>query len=147
MGRLRLRPVHITHNVMKGIVWCALALLGAVDLWDAALAAQAQASGLGLTEAFAGKDSQGLPAVFALGLVLAGAPLDSRSAVPAYEDCATACRLDGACVTFMYCGEPVRLGHRVPARATAAAAGLAPLTRSQPVLPTLPAGWLHAAGQ
>ena len=87
---------------MKGLLLPLLA-----TLWGAALAAEAQGPSLGMTEAFAGQDSDNQPAVFAVGVALAGDPLESQQAVPAFADCATACRLNGECATFMYCGELV----------------------------------------
>lgn len=66
------------------------------------------ASSLGSTEAFSGKDSDGQPAVFAVGVELAGAPLATLPALPAYADCAAACRLNATCSSFMYCGAQVR---------------------------------------
>lgn len=66
------------------------------------------ASSLGSTEAFSGKDSDGQPAVFAVGVELAGAPLATLPALPAYAACAAACRLNATCSSFMYCGAQVR---------------------------------------
>lgn len=73
-----------------------------------ALGESPAASSLGSTEAFKGKDSEGQPAVFAVGLVLGGEPLATLPALPAYADCATACRLNATCSSFLYCGAQVR---------------------------------------
>ncbi len=75
-----------------------------------ALAAEGRGSVLGSTEAFIGQDSEGQPAVYAVGLVLDGEPLASLAAVPAYADCATACRADAECTVFLHCGAQVRHG-------------------------------------
>lgn len=91
---------------MKGL----LVPLLAAALWGAALAAEAQGPSLGLQEAFKGQDSSNQTAIFAVSLALAGEPLQSQPAVPTFADCATTCRLNGECATFLYCGALVSRG-------------------------------------
>lgn len=100
--------------------------LAAAALLRGVLAAELRSSVLGLTEALAGQDSAGAPAIYSVGVLLGGEPLSSLGAVPTYADCASACRLNGECTAFAFCGAEVRQGsaclHRAlppPARAAA----------------------------
>lgn len=128
---------------MSGLL---LPLLAAA-LCGVALAAELSGSQLLETEAFSGKDSDGLPAVYAVAAVLDGEPLALLPGVPAYADCATACRLNGSCTVFLFCGSQVR--DRPPAAAAAAAEHRRRLAGTSTPTPALAAaaGWLRHAGQ
>lgn len=131
---------------MRGIILP----LAAAALLPGVLAAELRGSGLGLTEALAGQDSAGAQAVYSVGVLLDGDPLASLGAVPTYADCATACRLNGECTSFAFCGAEVRQSSTLAPQSIAAAAcagrRLAHVSRLNPG-PAIGAGWLPDAGQ
>lgn len=131
-------------GAISGMNRLLLPLLAAA-LCGVALSAELSGSQLLETEAFSGKDSDGLPAVYAVAAVLDGQPLSLLPSVPAYADCATACRLNGSCTVFLFCGAQVR--DRLPAAAAAEhRRRLAGTSTPTPALAAA-AGWLRHARQ